>query len=104
MSKEGKAGFNDVKVPPFGVTIVFRCMRGGGEMRDTIGGKKIRKGNVLTTIVRVECFDGGMEVFFYNGFESYEDFFDIRFVFEWVKPDIFSEMINEDYIVFKAMM
>jgi hypothetical protein len=43
-------------------------------------------------------------VFFDNGSESNENFFDIRFVFEWVKPDIFSEMINKYYIMFKAIM
>lgn len=43
-------------------------------------------------------------MFFDNGFESYENVFDIRFVFECVKPDIFSEMINKYNIIFKAIM
>lgn len=43
-------------------------------------------------------------MFFDNDFESYENFFDIRFVFEWVKPDIFSEMINKYNIIFKAII
>ncbi|KAA8532110.1 hypothetical protein F0562_006748 [Nyssa sinensis] len=32
MSEEGKACFDDMKVPSFGVTIVFKCVRwsGGG--------------------------------------------------------------------------
>ena len=72
-------------------------------MRDTIGGQKRGQGDVLTTIVGVQSFDGGVKVFFHNSLESYEGFFDIRFVFEWVEPDVLCEVIDEENIVFKAI-
>ena len=31
-----------------------------------------------------------------------KDFIEFEFLFKWIKPDVFSEMINEDNIVFKA--
>ena len=42
-------------------------------------------------------------MFFHNSLESYEDFFDIIFLFERVEPNVFCEVINEDNTVFKAI-
>ena len=72
-------------------------------MRDTIGGQKRGQGDVLTTIIRVQSFDGRVKVFFHNSLESYKGFFDIRFVFEWVEPDVLCEVIDEENIVFEAI-
>ena len=66
--------------------------------------KKVRESNVFTTIIRVQGMDVLIEVFFYNGFKSYEYVFDLGFLFERIKPDIFSKMINKNYIILKAII
>lgn len=73
-------------------------------MRYTIGGKKISKRYVFTTIIRVESLDVFIKMFFNSGFKSNENIFNFSFLLERVKPNIFSEMINKNYIVFKAIM
>jgi hypothetical protein len=40
---------------------------------------------------------------FCNSFESNKDFIEFGFLFKWIQLDVFSEMINEDNIVFKVI-
>ena len=91
-----------MKMSSFKEAIVFRCM-GSSEMWDTIYWKKISNGNIFTTIVRIECFDCFIKMFFHNGFESNNNIFDIRFMNKMIEPNVSGEMVHKNYIIFKTI-
>jgi hypothetical protein len=43
-------------------------------------------------------------VVFNNSIKPYKDIFNFVFIFKWVKPNVFGEVINKDDIVFKTIM
>jgi hypothetical protein len=57
MREKSKTCFNNVEVSPFRKTILFRCVRWSGEVRDIIKCKKVSKRNILTVIIRVQCMN-----------------------------------------------
>lgn len=93
-----------MKMSSFGETIVFRCVGWRCEMRDAIKGEKLGESKKLTPVVRVQGFDDMIEVLFNNGFKSYENIFNFRFMFQRIKLNIFGVVINKYYIIFKAFM
>lgn len=52
--KKGKIGFNNMTMMSFGIAIVFRGIGGSGDVRDTLGGKKLCKCLVFTSIIVVK--------------------------------------------------
>jgi hypothetical protein len=71
MREESKTCFNNVEMSLFRKTILFRCVRWSCEMRDIMKRKKVSKRNILTVIIRVQCMNVLIEVFFFcDGFES----------------------------------
>ena len=70
MREESKTCFNNVEMSLFRKTILFRCVRWSCEMRDIMKRKKVSKRNILTVIIRVQCMNVLIEVFFCDGFES----------------------------------
>ena len=81
MREKGETYFNNVEMAPLREAIVFGGVRWSSEMRDTMKSKKVRERNLFTTIIRVQGMDVLIEVFFYNGFKSYEYVFDLGFLF-----------------------
>lgn len=56
--KKGEIGFNNMTMMSFEIAIVFRGIGGSGDVRDTLGSKKLCKCLVFTsiTIVKVIFF------------------------------------------------
>ena len=68
-------------------------------VRNTMRSKKIRHGYILSSIIRIQNFNGMIKVFLYDGSKPYEDLFDIIFVFEWIKPNIPCIMVHKNDII-----
>jgi hypothetical protein len=64
MREKDETGFNNMEMTPFRKAIVFGCVRWNSKMRYTMKNKKINKGNIFTTIIRLQCIDALIEVFF----------------------------------------
>lgn len=52
--KKGNTSFNNMTMIYFGIAIVFRGIGRSGDVRDTLGGKKLCKSLVFTSIIIVK--------------------------------------------------
>lgn len=76
---------------------------GGGDdkVRDTLGGKKIFKSSVFTSIIRVRDDNFVIEVFFHKCLKLNEYIImNLGFLLMWIKPNRLCEVINKDTIIF----
>lgn len=72
-------------------------------MRDTRLREKILDGKKFTTVICVEGDDFLVEVIFHHIFigSKYGEY--IRFSFNRIKPNVFREMVNKNYVIFVPM-
>ena len=73
----------------FGIAIVFRGVRGSGEVRNTLGGIKICKILVFTSIIRVKGDDFAIKLFFYKSLKLNEYIMNFGFLLKWINQIYF---------------
>lgn len=73
-------------------------------MRNTINMEELGESFIFSTIIRVKCDDLLIKIFFNKRFIATKNGCSVRFLFERIKPDIFSKVINKDNIIFKTIM
>ena len=73
-------------------------------MGDSRCGKVVFERYIFTSIVRVKCDDVMLKVVFYNCLKSNKSFLNIRLTFQRIEPDVFTVVVNKNYVVFKPII
>lgn len=87
----------------FRVAIMFRCVWWCSEMRNSMREKKTIKSSKITTIISIDGNKFLFEMILYQQFEFGEGIKNIGLVLQRIEPNIFSEKIYKNYIIFKTI-
>ena len=104
MRDQRESCFYNVTMSSFRVAIMFKSVWMSNEMKYSIGSNKIGQSDKFSTIICIKCVNFKGEMVFNNDLKLYKNILHLRFLFKWVKPNVFGEVINKDDIVLKPSL
>ena len=103
---KGKINLNNVTMVTFRETIMFRCMKRHGEVRNIMKSKERTKCEKFTPIITVRLYHENHDTSISkinNFLKANKSIMKIKLSFEWVKPYIASNVINKNRKTMKSI-